>query len=322
MAGSISLSLSQQFDELGSPLSGGRLHFIQAGTTSTPQNAFYDVDLTFPLPNPVILNAAGRVPAFYLADGQIKIRLTSATGVEQIVQDNILVIGPSSGGGGGGGVDPSVIFQTGDVMWLDVQGTRSGWVRDNGRTIGAASSGATERANADTSALYTFLYNNFPNTICPVSGGRGANAAADFAANKTIQLPNKQNAVAGGLDDMGATAAGGYSGVPVVLGDVTTAGSVLGENTHALTTAELATHSHANALNDPGHTHVETTATLTGPSPGISNNENASNTSPRTTVHSTLSSTTGMTITNANAGSGTAHNTVQKTVLGTWYRKL
>lgn len=63
MAGSISLSLSQQFDELGAPLAGGELSFIkEAGTTSTPQNAFQDYDLAIPHPNPLKLDAAGRVP--------------------------------------------------------------------------------------------------------------------------------------------------------------------------------------------------------------------------------------------------------------------
>lgn len=322
MAGSISLSLSQQFDELGSPLSGGKLYFIQAGTTSTPQNAYYDTALTLPLPNPVTLDAAGRVPAFYLADGQIKVRLTSSTGVTQIEQDNLLVIGPSSGGGGGGGVDPTTVFQTGDVMWLDVQGTRNGWVRDNGRTIGSAASGATERANADTSALFAYLWNNFSNTVCPVSTGRGANAAADFAANKTITLPNKKNAVAGGLDDMGATAAGGFAGVPVVLGDVTTAGSVVGEATHTITKAESAVLTYVAAVTDPGHSHpIKGAATSNGTGSFISATTTFGPAQPAD-FGATNSATTGITVgVTADAGGG-AHNTVQKTVLGTFFRKL
>lgn len=100
------------------------------------------------------------------------------------------------------------MFATGDCLWLDYQGTRTGWVRDNGRTIGSATSGATERANADASALFTYLWTNFSNTICAVSGGRGANAAADYATSKTIALPDKRGYVPGGLDDMGNSAAG------------------------------------------------------------------------------------------------------------------
>lgn len=63
----------------------------------------------------------------------------------------------------------------------------SGWVELSDGTIGSASSGASTRANADTEDLYTLIWNGVSNTYAPVSGGRGVSAAADFAANKTIQ---------------------------------------------------------------------------------------------------------------------------------------
>lgn len=65
----------------------------------------------------------------------------------------------------------------------------SGWVMGEGGTIGNASSGGSERANADTENLFTLLWDSMTDTEAPVSSGRGANAAADFAANKTITLP-------------------------------------------------------------------------------------------------------------------------------------
>jgi hypothetical protein len=46
MAGTIPLSMTQQFDVYGQPLSGGQLYIIQAGTVSTPQDAFADTGLT------------------------------------------------------------------------------------------------------------------------------------------------------------------------------------------------------------------------------------------------------------------------------------
>src|SRR4051812_44069679 len=122
MAGSISLSLSQQFDADGRPLIGGKLYFFQSAT-STPQSAYQDAALTIVHPNPIVLDASGRVPAFYLADGNIKIRLTDTNGVTQISADGLLVIGPSSGGGGGGSVDATTIFKTNDVLWLDQSGS-------------------------------------------------------------------------------------------------------------------------------------------------------------------------------------------------------
>jgi hypothetical protein len=321
MAGSISLSLSQQFDQHGKVLAGGRLYFIQAGTVATPQNAFQDTDLTIPHPNPITLDAAGRAPAFYLADGVIKVRLESKTGVTQIVQDNLLVIGPSSGGGGGGGgVDPTTIFQTGDVLWSEIAGPRVGWVRDNGRTIGSVTSGATERANSDCQALFVWLWNAYSNTICPVSGGRGANSAADWAANKTIQLPDKRGYIVGGLDDMGNSAAGRFANVPVVSGDTTTPGSVLGEATTVLVTANLPPYTPSGSVSSTffnGNLSIQRSIATWGPNySSVAFDGGAIANLPVTGQVS--SSFTG----NAQGGASTPMANVQKTVLGTFYRKL
>jgi microcystin-dependent protein len=209
MAGSISLSMSQQFDEYGKPLAGGLLYTIEAGTTSTPQNAYRDSALTIAHPNPITLDSAGRVPQFYLADGSIKIRLTDSAGVQQLVADNVLVVGPSSGSGGGGSVDATTVLATGDLKVKYGTGTLSGFVRANGRTIGSATSGATERANADTQALFEYLWGADANLT--VSGGRGASANADWTANKTLTLPDFRGRVIAGLDDMGNSAAGRLS---------------------------------------------------------------------------------------------------------------
>lgn len=70
----------------------------------------------------------------------------------------------------------------------------SGWVRLNGGTIGGALSGATERANADTQALFELLWSEYANTELAIqdSAGaasvRGASATADFTANKRLPL--------------------------------------------------------------------------------------------------------------------------------------
>lgn len=206
MAGTIPLSMTQQLDEFGDPLAGGFLYLIQAGTVSTPQNGFQDSALTLPWPNPIVLSASGRIPQFFLADGSIKIRLTDVNGVEILVADGLIVTGASSGGGGGSTVDPTTVLQTGWIQPIYGTGVVTGFVRANGRTMGSAVSGATERANADTLALYSFLYGQDANLA--VSGGRGASAAADFAANKTITLPDCRGRVMAGLNDMGGADAG------------------------------------------------------------------------------------------------------------------
>jgi len=306
--------LSMQFDkDTGKPLRGGKLSFYQANTT-TPQLAYKDTGLTLPHPNPLTLDGAGRVPSFYLADGFIRVRLTNARGSVQFDEANLLVIGPSSGdGGGGGSVDANAVLQIGDVLWLDKSGVRAGWVRDNGRTIGSASSGATERANADCQSLYTFLWENFADGICPVLGGRGGSAAADWAADKQIALPDKRGCVAGGLDDMGNSAANRLASTPVVVGGVLVAGAVVGENTHALTSAENGPHTHG--ITDPGHHHggsASGNTQGTGAGAAYQGREIGTGDTANATTRITINS----------SGNGTPHNVVQRTILGTFYRKL
>lgn len=206
MAGTIPLSLTQQFDEFGKPLSGALLYIIQAGTVSTPQQPYQDAALTILQPNPVPLDSAGRVPQFFLADGYIKVRLDDKFGLTQLARDGILVIGPSAGGGGGGSVDPTTLIQTGAIQPFYGVGVLAGFVRLNGRTIGSATSGASERANSDCQALFNFLWNADVNL--PVAPSRGATSAADWAANKTIVSPDFRGYHISGLDDMGNAAAG------------------------------------------------------------------------------------------------------------------
>ena len=85
---------------------------------------------------------------------------------------------------------------TGTLAAFDMAAAPAGWVRALGNTIGDASSNATERANADTSALFTLIWTQFDNTLRPIvdSAGapstRGASAAADFAAHKALPLAN------------------------------------------------------------------------------------------------------------------------------------
>lgn len=199
-------SLTPQFDLTGKIMPGCQLYIIQTGTVSTPQNAYSDSGLTIPLPNPLTCDASGRLPQWFVADGNIKLRLQTATGVQVFVGDQLLVIGASSGGGGGSPIDPTTILSTGDIKAAYGNSILSGFVRLNGRTIGSATSGATERANSDTNALFLYLWGADANLA--VSGGRGVSAAADWSANKTITLPDARGRAIAGLDDMGNTAAG------------------------------------------------------------------------------------------------------------------
>lgn len=83
----------------------------------------------------------------------------------------------------------NLVYTTGDLKPTHKTSADTSWILWSDGTIGDASSGATIRANADTAALFAVYWNGYTNTVCPVSTGRGANSAADFAAHKTITLP-------------------------------------------------------------------------------------------------------------------------------------
>lgn len=209
MAGTLfSLAMSQWRDVNGYPEQDAPLYIYQANS-STPVNVYKDFGLSVLHPWPLRTSSLGMIPPFWLPDGSYRARLTNNAGSLVYFDEYVIqAVGPSVGGGGGGGVDQNAIFNTGWPIWIPIAGTLPGWVRANGRTIGSATSGATERANADTQALFEYLYNRYSDDICPVTGGRGANAAADFAANKPIKLLDMRGRGPFGLDDMGNDAAG------------------------------------------------------------------------------------------------------------------
>jgi hypothetical protein len=254
------LPLSQQFTENGEPMSGGKLYLYTAGT-STPVDAFESFGLTAgtELPHPIELDASGRIPEFWVADGSYRVRLTDVAGNEIFDINSTTAIGASSGGGGGGSGDVSEesIFQTGDIMWQPVNGTRSGFVRANARTIGSSSSGATERANADTETLFLFLWNNFSNSLCPVSTGRGGSAAADWAANKTIATLDMRGRLPYGMDTMGNSAAG-------VVDAATSAAGALGSEEITLLQSQLPSINFLDTLVVDSHTHSVSVDGTTG----------------------------------------------------------
>lgn len=319
------ISMTQQLDSSGKPLNGGQLYLIQAGTTSTPQNCYQDSGLTLAWPNPITLDSAGRIPQLFCADGSIKIRLTNSAGVQQLVADNLLVVGPSGGGGGGGTVDPTTVLATGDFKLVYNTGILTGFVRCNGRTIGSATSGATERANADTSALFSFLWGADPNLS--VSGGRGASAAADFAANKTLTLPDCKGRTIAGLDDMGASPAGRLSST-YFGATATTLGAVGGSEDTVLTAAQIpsltSTGTNTITVAPSGATTV---AGNNGGTFSIDSYGGGAN-SPLVKVGSgslvnvnSLAGSNSISVTTTGT-SGQGHRTVQPTILMTIYIKL
>lgn len=239
---------TQQFDINGNPLSACLLT-VYVGGFMTLAATYQDIGLTIPAQNPLVGDASGRIPLFFVADGSYALRLTDQFGIQSnggYFYPQIPSIGASSSGGGGTPVDPTTVFSTGDVKWRLEESTISGWVRVNGRTIGNASSGASERSNADCQALFVYIWTTYADAICPVIGGRGAGALADFNAGKQITLLDARATAIFGLDDMGSSASGAFTGVPFSAGNATTGGSSAGTNSTALTAQNIPTINSAN----------------------------------------------------------------------------
>lgn len=222
---------------------------------------------------------------------------------------------PDTGGAGWVSFDPTGTPTTGDVKWRPTLEVLPGWIFANGLTIGNAASSATGLASSTAASLFSWLWNNFSNTQCPVLGGRGLNPAADFAANKQITLLDLRGTGIFGMDTMAGASTTRLTGVPAVFGNATTPGSVLGENLHSLVANENGQHSHTYA--DPGHFHnVALSFAGVGLQPGGATTAIVTTTPPTGTTFEV----TGITINNS--GSGQGHNTVERNMIGAIYLKL
>lgn len=127
----------------------------------------------------------------------------------------------------------------------------------------------------------------------------------------TFNVPDCRGRIVAGKDDMGGSTASrltsSYFGSAA-----TNLGAVGGSESHILTTAQLASHTHANSLTDLGHQHG-------GGQAGTQNAFGGTNSGAQVTwggaAGNTNSVTTGITITNASAGSGNPHNNTQPTII-------
>lgn len=241
---------------------GARAYFFQGGTT-TPMTVYADSGESDAQPHPVVADANGRWPDVFIPytisyDVQVLSRFgEQLTFSRQIpnpdpVEQTIIV-------------PPERQVQTGMIHCEFVNAPKAGYSRLNGKTIGNGTTSGpnSERANADCVDLFRHMWNNISDPIAPVlPGGRGSSADADFAANKTLTLPDCRGALFSGLDDMGNSPAGKFGTLPFTVGNSIIVGSLLGSNSVTLVVENMPAHVHTGSTtNHLGHVHNVTGST-------------------------------------------------------------
>lgn len=187
------------------------------------------------------------------------------------------VLAPDGDGSSLTGIEGSIV---GEVRTVLLASAPSGWLLLDGSTIGDSSSGADFADDALYVDLFTALWDNLDNAYAAVSSGRGASAAADFAAHKTLTLPDGR-----GRSPLGAGTGSGLT--------ARTLGAFDGEEDHTLTAGESGL---------PAHSHNFNGAGSWGDDNGANNNA-LSGSSSRFAIQSAVASVTAQ-----NASS--AHNTM------------
>ncbi|MFT4118677.1 hypothetical protein [Bradyrhizobium sp.] len=140
---------------------------------------------------------------------------------------------------------PLPAWRTGDFK-LTMQPTpEDGWIVCDDGSIGSEDSSATNKRSAECETLFKLLWNGVSNTYAPVVGGRGASAADDWTANKSIGLTKM----------LGRALAVAGNGSGLSLRGIA---QTVGAETHVLSNGEMPAHTHANTLSDPGHSHANT----------------------------------------------------------------
>ena len=236
-----------------------RAYFFEPGTT-TPKPTYTTADLTVPHSNPLPVNGNGRFPPVWLGIGNYRVQIKTDAGTLLEDYDNL------PGGPADAPVIPVIppsgtVIPTGFEMAAEIDTPVSGWVRANGRSIGPASSGATELASAECEALFIQRWNKLP--ALTIGGGRGISAAADWLAGKTVPLPDARGCATVGRVSMGAASSGRITTATSANPDQS--GFVFGVESVALVSANNGPHSHSATTTPVGnHLHAGSTTDVQG----------------------------------------------------------
>jgi len=203
---------AQFFDNNGAPLTGGLLYTYTAGTTSN-QTTYTSSAGTVANPNPIVLDASGRVPneIWLIAGNTYKFVVTTAVGVTLGTYDNIpganSISYPISVANGGTGLSTlttnAVILGNGvSTPQFVTAGTLGNILVDNG---------STWASQAFTNSFATAGYANLPNGLL-INWGTVTATTAGATFTFSTAFPNACNAV------LVSNAAGASSAIVVSAG--------------------------------------------------------------------------------------------------------
>lgn len=141
MSATLTMPVITALDKNGKTLSGAKLSFFTAGTT-TPVDVYTDEAATVAHPVPVIADSAGRFPQIFYAAGDYKLILTTAADVEVWTLDNLESV--ITGSGAGSGLDADLLDGQ--------QGSYYGTASDVSTLASDVSTATTAQSQADWNA--------------------------------------------------------------------------------------------------------------------------------------------------------------------------
>lgn len=136
----------------------------------------------------------------------------------------------------------NALYRTGDYLYSDngsllFPNDRLGWLLlfDILQSIGKTNASGATSYGLEYKNLYVLWWNLYDQTECIVNGGRGANALADFNANKRMSIPQH---VIGYV----------FAAAGVGVNSSHLAGTFQGAETHTLTEPQMPEHAHSSLV--------------------------------------------------------------------------
>lgn len=265
------VSLTSYFDDATGAVKHANLFFYKAGTLDAI-SVYTDALLSVAHPVPVITTGNGRVPPVFIGEMPAPgYRIRAFDQYSQLIEDidNLPgAIAPTTDGGGEPITPTDAMLKVGDILasFTDSGTARSGFVRCNGGTIGAALSDATEMRDDRAYALFMHLWQQDQSLNLAVyaiggSPSRGASAQGDWDLSKTIATPDLCGRGLIGVSPMGkgGTVPDRMAGAVVdsINGDAKLLGAYGGRATAVLDITQMPSHNHN--ITETAHQHYGVT---------------------------------------------------------------